>query len=629
MSATRSFSPHRLVLSLSVGLLGCLIFFTAPAQAGPKPENYWQVDDVRVGMKGRGRTVMKGTKIELFDAEVLGVLKNTSPGRDLVLCRLSGLNLDKTGVIAGMSGSPVYIDGKLLGAVAYAWAFGKEPIAGVTPFSQMHSFVESYERRDLVEQNKPTRVGLHKPLTVDGLKFETVTVSHDFEQPTPTAADGLWLTPLRTPLAGTGFTEHSLKLLRGAFPGGGMLPMQAGGASAKVADEEKDTKLEPGGPLAVSLVRGDFDLSGIGTVTHIEGNRVYGWGHPFFGLGTCEFPLMTGYIHTIYPRQNISFKMGSPLRQVGVINADVSTGIAGWLERQADMLPVRMTVLRDSGSERRQFNVEIVRQRSMLAPLVFTVLTNSVDMEGELPEEMTAEVEAKIEFEDRATVVLKDTYSGSTYSGGRAPQALFAPISGVVSLLTFNAYKPVRIKRIDCEARVIPGRISADIESIEIDSDVYAPGETLKATVFLQPFKGQRQRLPVTLQLPADLPEGPYTATVCDDLANAKQTLRDNPNLNNPQNIDQLFEGLAVQTSAKRTNLVVRVPINAVGVAVDGKSLPNLPPSMVQILGGSRRTGVQSIGGALVSRQNTRWVIQGSDTVRFTVTKNKKTLAQQ
>src|SRR5215471_16193153 len=128
----------------------------APLGAAPKAESYWKVEDVRPGMKGQGRTVMKGTKVETFDAEVLGVLKNTSPGRDMVLCRLSGLDLDKTGVIAGMSGSPVYIDNKLLGAVAYAWAFGKEPIAGITPFSQMHGFVEAYERRDIAEESKPT-----------------------------------------------------------------------------------------------------------------------------------------------------------------------------------------------------------------------------------------------------------------------------------------------------------------------------------------------------------------------------------------------------------------------------------------------------------------------------------------
>ena len=142
--------------------------------------------------------------------------------------------------------------------------------------------------------------------------------------------------PLRTPLAATGFTPHSLELLRDdAAASPAWCRCRAARRPAKIADEEKDVPLEPGGPLAVALITGDFDLSGIGTVTHIEGNRVYGWGHPFFGLGGCEFPLMTGYIHTIYPRQTVSFKMGSPLRTVGVINADVSTCIAGWLRPQA------------------------------------------------------------------------------------------------------------------------------------------------------------------------------------------------------------------------------------------------------------------------------------------------------
>src|SRR5215210_4278644 len=132
-------------------------------------------------MKGVGRTVMKGTRIETFQAEVLGILKNTSPGRDLILCRLSGLNLDKTGVIAGMSGSPVYIKGKLLGAVAYAWAFGKEPIAGITPFSQMQEFAAVYERRDVADgKSKPARVGLASPLFLDGRAYKDVTVSPDY-----------------------------------------------------------------------------------------------------------------------------------------------------------------------------------------------------------------------------------------------------------------------------------------------------------------------------------------------------------------------------------------------------------------------------------------------------------------
>ncbi len=170
------FSPLPIALLLAFGT-------GAHAVAAPKPGCYWQVDDIRPGMKGVGRTVMKGTKIETFQAEVLGVLKNTSPGRDMVVCRLSGLNLDKTGVIAGMSGSPVYIDNKLVGAVAYAWAYAKEPIAGITPFCQMNGFVEAFERRDLAERAKPTRVGLRQPLVIDGKEFDTVTVAQGFDKP--------------------------------------------------------------------------------------------------------------------------------------------------------------------------------------------------------------------------------------------------------------------------------------------------------------------------------------------------------------------------------------------------------------------------------------------------------------
>jgi hypothetical protein len=621
IAATRSPLPTSpLVLSLVVA---SVLVIATVATGGPKPETFWQVHDVHAGLKGQGRTVLKGTKVETFDAEVLGVLKNTSPGRDMVLCRLSGLNLDKTGVIAGMSGSPITIDGKLLGAVAYAWAGGKEPIAGVTPFCQMHAYVEAFERRDLAEEGKPRRVGLRTPVTAGGFSFDTVTVSQGFDDPDPTTADGLWMVPLRTPLAATGFTPHSLSLLRERLRGSGFLPMQGGGASAEIADDEKNTPLQAGGPLAVALVQGDFDMSGIGTVTHIEGNRVYGWGHPFMGTGRCEYPLMTGYIHTIYPRQTVSFKMGSPLRTVGVINADVSTGIAGWLERKPDLLPIHMTVQREQGLNQ-VFNVEVVRQPSLLGSIVFASLTNSIDMEGDLPDELTASLEAKIEIDGQPPVIVKDLFSGSSYAGGRAPAALYNPISNLVNMLNFNSYQPIRIRRIDCETKVMVGRRTADIESIELDSETYAPGDTLKAQVYVRPYKGGVQRLPVTLKLPADLPEGSYSAQVCDDLSNARYEIRDNPNLNTPRTLAQVLESLKVLTAARRTNLVVRVALPASGVALPGQSLPNLPPSMVQMIGNTRRTGTQPVAGSLVARHGTDWVLQGSESAKFVVTRHSK-----
>src|SRR5262245_23469187 len=180
--------------------------------AGPQASPFWDVDDIREGMTGVGRTVLKGTKLEEFRFEVLGVLRNTSPGRDMVLARLSGLELEKTGVIAGMSGSPVYIDGKLLGAVAYAWPFGKEPIAGITPITQMIAYGDAHDRKACCE---PRRVGLRQPLDINGRTIDEVTVASGHEG--TESPEGLWLVPLRTPLAATGFTPHSVALLGDAL----------------------------------------------------------------------------------------------------------------------------------------------------------------------------------------------------------------------------------------------------------------------------------------------------------------------------------------------------------------------------------------------------------------------------
>jgi SpoIVB peptidase S55 len=606
-------------------LLSLLHFWRdVPAFADPRPETYWNVDDVRAGMKGQGKTVVKGVKIETFDAEVIGVLRNTSPGRDMVLCRLSGLGLEKTGVIAGMSGSPIYINGKLLGAVAFAWPFSKEPIAGVTPFSQMHEFVESYEKRDVADKTKPSRIGLAAPLRIGGQIYDTVTVSQDYDDPTPAAADGLWMVPLRTPVALSGFTPNSLAGLREQFRNFGLVPMQGGSVGGNIPDEERNTALQPGGALTVAMIAGDFDMSSIGTVTHIEGKRVYGWGHPFFGIGACDMPLMTGYVHTINPRLTVSFKMGSPLRTVGVINADVSTCIAGWLDRKPDMLPVRMTFRTDADRPAKTFNVQMIRQRMMLPGLVQAALMNVIDMEGDMPDEVTARVKLRIELEDRPPLVLDDVVSGPQLSGPRGPQMLYSPVVPLIQLLVNNKFAPVRIKNIESTTELQPGRTSAEIEGVEIESEVYAPGESIKATVLLRPHKGVRQRMPVELKLPVDMPEGTYTALVGDDLNNARAELRDNPNLSYPQSLDQLFQAINVQLGAKRTNLVVRVPTQGVGVALGGKSLPNLPPSMVHILGNGRRTGAQTMYGAIVSRQATPWVIVGADSVRFQVAKNKR-----
>jgi hypothetical protein len=523
-----------------------------------------------------------------------------------------------------MSGSPIYMDDRLIGAVAYAWAYGKDPIAGVTPFSQMQSFSDSFERTRLADAGRPTRVGLSSPVRAGGRSFDSVSVSQRYDAPKGDD-DGLFMVPLRAPLACSGFSANSLRMLHEQYPELGLTPVQGGTAGAATLEEAKNARIEPGAALSVALIDGDFDMSGIGTVTHVDGKRVYGWGHPFMSLGGCELPLMTGWVHTVYPRQTVSFKMGSPLKAVGTITADVSTGIAGWLDREPDMLPVTMKVRKEPGGTSQVFKVRVARQKQLMSGLVYAALTNSIDMEGDLPEEMTASFTCRIEIEGKEPIVIKDAFAGSNFSGTRAPGSLYGPVASIVSQLLNHPFKPVRITRIECETEVRPGRDAADVEGVELAADTYAPGDTLRATVFLRPYRGKITRMPLTLKIPSDLPDGSYTLQITDEASSARLDLRGRTDLTGTQSEDGLLEALRMLAAGKRTTLVARLALPAGGVAIDGKALADLPPSVVQILGQTRRVPVAPMTNAVVGREPTPWTIFGGEAVRFTVSRAKRT----
>ena len=386
-----------LAAALALGAISSACTFAGE----PDPKTYWDVRDIRSGMKGVGRTVMQGTKLEEFEAEVLGVMGDVSPGRDMVLCRLKGCNLEHAGIIQGMSGSPVYIEGKLLGAVAFAWEFAKDPIAGVTPFQQMIQYVRSNDRRITAETKEnaagavPASALRSMPPLVEGLFDDRATDPWSSVLPVTVSGGALaGMTPIVTPLAASGFSPRALSLLGDRLRPLGMAPMAGGAAPERIVREEGDRPLVPGSPLSIAMVTGDFDLSGIGTVTHVEGNRVYGFGHPMMSLGTCDLPMMTGYIHTVYPRASVSMKMGSPLKVVGVIDTDVSTSVAGRIGPKPDMLPLTVKVKTSRYADAQTYHVEIVREPMLLSSLVMAVLTNAIDTEGNLPEELTAHLSA-------------------------------------------------------------------------------------------------------------------------------------------------------------------------------------------------------------------------------------------
>ena len=604
-----------------------LIGFTAQGETvtteAPKIPQL-KVDDVRVGMIGTGKTVLKGTELTEFKAEVLGVMRSISPGRDMVLCKLSGAGLDYTGVIAGMSGSPIYIDGKLLGAVAYTWAFNKEPIAGVTPIEQIRSFAEQpLHDRCKIAATADGAMPI-AALDISGNPYAAIDQAATSAM-LPVSAGGVQMTPISIPLAATGFTQRSLGELAARLKPLGMLPIASGGAGGAVEQEEPEHPIVPGGTLGATLVTGDFDLSGIGTVTHVEGNRVWGWGHPFIESGNCEYVLRSGYVHLVNPKQDLSTKMASPLSIQGVIRADVSTCIAGELGAEADLLPINMKLREEPSGHTQTYRVKVVRHPTLLGSLVATVLSNALDGTGALDPEITIDLDATIQAQGLKPIELKNTYSGSTLVGSNGAKELLNQVAVIADGLTRNPFSMARLESIDCTASIYRKRTSAAIQSVRLASDRYEPGDEIDATVTVRPYKAEPQTVQLKLQLPKSLPPGDYTATICDASTHLKNTFSEEPSLLVARNVEQIARVYRMQLEERRKMMYLRVVVPEAGLTVGTATLPQLPASAQSVFTSRRASAAMPVRRAVVSRHPTDWVIEGSVSLPFTVVKDKKT----
>ena len=340
------------------------------------------VKDVRPGMVGIGHTVFDGTHVEEFKANILGVLENViGPHRNLILAKLEGGPLANTGVIAGMSGSPVYVDGKLIGAVSYALgSFSKEPIAGITPIAEMTDSTASNDVRP-----PGARVKVEFPLTREGLSAafrKALAWNRPFaERPNDAELNGIaavagvggsqlgtLLRPIATPLVMSGFEPDLADMFGGAFRDQGFVP--TGGSVAGMRDGEKpyEGPLKPGDAVGVMLVGGDLMLGATGTVTHIDGKRVYAFGHPMYNLGPTEFPMTRAYVYTVLPSLFSSMKLSTTGEVIGTVVQDRATAIAGMLGNGPRLIPITVS-LESARAAKQTFHFGVVND-PLFGPLM-------------------------------------------------------------------------------------------------------------------------------------------------------------------------------------------------------------------------------------------------------------------
>lgn len=581
----------------------------APAASRPLPATpIIPVREVRAGMTGYGLTVFKGTHPERFAVRVVGVLRNFLPQMDLILIDSDDPRLVHSGIAAGMSGSPIYIEGKLAGALAYGWQFGKDPVAGVTPIERMLSDMRRPLRGQpaapIVAAGGSAGAADWPPSGGDGAERERFVAPLPRRELLRALAGGEApaapldsalnrLTPASllpeprlvrasVPLSVAGLSERALDGLREALAGYQVRPLQAGGAG--VAGAKGPERFEPGGALGVQLIRGDISATGVGTVTHVDGDKVMGFGHPMLGdggAGEVLFPIATAEVVTILSSLSSSFKMATPLGTLGSLLLDRETGVVGEVHRQAPMVPVQVTV-QIPGQSDRVFSTEVASHRFLTPLLAASVASSSIQSAAPDVSDVTVRVQSRLGLRGFAPLMQTDTL----YSPGGVTPRLLQSSSGMRHLpeLLFNPFGPTRVERLDLAVAVEYKSEVAEIIGLSLVSDELEPDTRPSLYVTLRPYSGA----PQVRAVPFEVPRGLAGQTLKIE-ASAGNLVK--PEIAPPESLTDLVENLRKGYAARQ--LVVTLTTTEEGVSHRGRLIPSLPASVIATLrpGSTTRRG--------------------------------------
>ena len=560
----------------------------------PAQTRTFPVDELKPGMVGTGRTVFEGDRLDEFKVHIIGVLRNViGPRRDLILARLEGGPLAQTGVIAGMSGSPVYIDGRLVGAVSYSLGqFSKEPIAGITPIGEMTADATLPTPR-----RQAARVELPLPLTQEGLR---ASLRQAFSWVRPFAASpndvqvlaggvmhaglGPMLQPIATPLTLGGFDAAVIDPVAAVFREHGFLPVMAGSAfSAQNGQTLEARPLRPGDPIGVALMNGDLELGATGTVTEVDGERVYAFGHPFYGLGPTRFPMTRAHVLTVLPSLLSSQKIASTGDVIGTVSQDRATTIAGTLGPGPAMIPIRLTLNSERGT-RKTFTMNMVNDQLFTPLLAYLSILNTLTSYERQNGVASYALKGSATVKKYGNVAFEDLFTGDQPSAGAA-----ASVVAPMNVLLRNAFEDVEFEGLNLEIEASEQPRSATLERVWIDGTRAKPGATVDLKVLLRTYRGDEVTRTVPVQIPANA-SGSVSIMVADGTRLSQWEARELQV--QPLQTHGLPQMIRVLNNTRKNNrLYVRLVTRDGGAVVKGESLAALPPSVLAVMESDRNGG--------------------------------------
>ncbi len=539
------------------------------------------LDQIRPGMKGYGLTVFQGTEPERFEVEVVAILRNFLLKQDLILVRCKHPMLDEAGVIAGMSGSPIYLEGKLAGALAYGWSFSKEPLAGITPIRNMLEVAGRDEKGAPSRAGGQSRKGLSTlpgpavGWTIPGSVSSRPSVALAMpvlERRSSREGELASPAPVETPLVLGGFSDGALRELGDALAPFGVEPLRGGGGRAEAGGDAGRGQLVPGGALGVELIRGDLSAVAVGTVTTLLHGRALAFGHPMLNMGPSTLGVTTGVVHAIVKSLYRSFKLADPVADAGVLVQDRQAAILADTTRHARLIPMRIRIADRTGGRTGEYHVEIADHR-FLTPILSAVSVRSVLEEGASDlAYATVAMEGEIRLQGGRTVKTRQTLFSPV--GASLVATRLRPFLTIADVLN-NPFADAPIESIELAIDLRYDREVAYIKGAYLTTESPEPGETVNLHVRIQPYAGPEEVLTLPVKMP-DLPDGEL---VTIEVAGGGEV---EPELPPPRGLEDYLSNL--ERSYPERSLVVTEWLRSSSVLVRGQAMHRLPPSALDSL---------------------------------------------
>jgi len=504
----------KLALALLVGI-ACLSFpsfvsaQTAPSAKTAQNPPTIAVSQINAGMRGVAYTVFEGVKPEAMEVEVLGVLHNVNgPKGDIILVRLHGQKVEYTGVVAGMSGSPVYLDGKLAGALAFRIGeFSKEPIAGVTPIADMLE-ISALDRSPAEE----TSAAKPSASTVAG---KTAGPGETFTLPGSAENSGSkdfanYLKPIETPLVFNGFSEQAIQLFSGQFASAGIVPVMGAGS---VSDDKQPEPLVAGSAVSAVLVRGDMDIEATCTVTYVDAQRLLACGHPLLQFGAVDLPMNKAEVLATLASPLNAFKIVNTTEPAGTFVQDRHTGIMGVFDRQPEMIPVTLSIHSSTGVK--QFHYEVLNNPKLTPVALMVTVFNALHGVNEFGEETTYRLAGSIGVKGFPDVTMRNMFAPAENSQPAAMQAAIS-LGERFERIYDNPYNAPAIAGVKLDFDLVRERRWARLESARTDVTEARPGEEIMLETVLAPYRGERIVQQIPVKIPTSASKGTLRILVSD-----------------------------------------------------------------------------------------------------------------